>query len=148
MTKRYRLTARAQFHGEVRDPGYVFTLEDGERGPHRTVSAANPGAQIADHIGGETGMVDEPLYVEISDEHNAAIEEAEQKKLDEADLAAQETAEHGAKQPEAPEGKLKEDGPTIAEWVAAGYSADAYPPSGYASRSTPEEIAAFKPAAE
>ncbi|MGZ5987405.1 MAG: hypothetical protein ACXWLZ_00010 [Rhizomicrobium sp.] len=33
-------------------------------------------------------------------------------------------------------------GPTIAEWVAAGYKASAYPPSGYASKSTPEEIAA------
>lgn len=34
------------------------------------------------------------------------------------------------------------DGPTIGEWVAAGYSASVYPPSGYASKSTPEEIAA------
>ncbi|BEV43930.1 hypothetical protein [Afipia carboxidovorans] len=37
---------------------------------------------------------------------------------------------------------LREDGPTVAEFVAAGYPADKYPPSGYASRSTPEEIAA------
>jgi hypothetical protein len=33
-------------------------------------------------------------------------------------------------------------GPTIAEWVAAGYKAGAYPPRGYESKSTPEEIAA------
>lgn len=37
---------------------------------------------------------------------------------------------------------LREDGPTIAEYVSAGYLASNYPPNGYASRSTPEEIAA------
>lgn len=41
----------------------------------------------------------------------------------------------------------REDGPTIAEWVAAGYSAIAYPPSGYASKSTPDEIDAAGAAA-
>lgn len=35
---------------------------------------------------------------------------------------------------------LKLDGPTIAEFVAAGYLAANYPPEGYASRSTQEEI--------
>jgi hypothetical protein len=34
-----------------------------------------------------------------------------------------------------------DEGPTVAEWVEAGYSAKNYPPSGYNSRSTPEEIA-------
>ncbi len=34
------------------------------------------------------------------------------------------------------------NGPTVAEWVAAGYPASTYPPTGYESRSTPEEIAA------
>lgn len=38
-------------------------------------------------------------------------------------------------------GALRDDGPTIAEYVAGGYSASDYPPHGYASRSTPEEIA-------
>jgi hypothetical protein len=36
----------------------------------------------------------------------------------------------------------KDNGPTVAEWVNAGYLAANYPPSGYASKSTPEEIAA------
>ncbi|WP_143523902.1 hypothetical protein [Rhizobium rhizosphaerae] len=36
---------------------------------------------------------------------------------------------------------LRTDGPTVAEYVAAGYRAANYPPSGYASRSTAEEIA-------
>lgn len=38
--------------------------------------------------------------------------------------------------------ELRLDGPTVAEYVARGYKASAYPPSGYAARSTPEEIAA------
>lgn len=37
---------------------------------------------------------------------------------------------------------LKQDGPTVAEYVAAGYKASNYPPGGYASRSAQEEIAA------
>lgn len=37
---------------------------------------------------------------------------------------------------------LRQDGPTVGEYVEAGYPASAYPPKGYASRSTPEEIAA------
>jgi hypothetical protein len=39
--KRYRLLARAQLDGEVRQPGYVFTLAEGERGPHKTAVASN-----------------------------------------------------------------------------------------------------------
>ncbi|ARB26221.1 hypothetical protein HX787_10940 [Pseudomonas tolaasii] len=35
---------------------------------------------------------------------------------------------------------LKLDGPTIAEFVAAGYLAVNYPPEGYVSRSSQEEI--------
>lgn len=35
---------------------------------------------------------------------------------------------------------LLEDGPTIAEWIEAGYLATNYPPQGYASRSSQEEI--------
>lgn len=38
-------------------------------------------------------------------------------------------------------GELKTDGPTIAEYVAAGYPAKNYPPNGYASRSSDVEIA-------
>lgn len=35
---------------------------------------------------------------------------------------------------------LRLDGPTVAEYIAAGYKASNYPPQGYASRSTAEEI--------
>lgn len=37
---------------------------------------------------------------------------------------------------------LRDDGPTVEEYVAAGYLAVNYPPAGYASRSTPEAIKA------
>lgn len=40
-----------------------------------------------------------------------------------------------------PGGAIRTDGPTVAEFVAAGYPAKNYPPAGYASRSTPEEVA-------
>lgn len=33
-------------------------------------------------------------------------------------------------------------GPTVEEYVAAGYRAENYPPQGFESRSTPDEIAA------
>lgn len=36
----------------------------------------------------------------------------------------------------------KVDGPTVAQFVAAGYNPANYPPAGYASRSTDDEIAA------
>jgi len=36
---------------------------------------------------------------------------------------------------------LRTDGPTVAEYVAAGYKASNYPPDGYSSRSTEDEIA-------
>jgi hypothetical protein len=36
---------------------------------------------------------------------------------------------------------LRDDGPTVAEYVAAGYQATNYPPRGFTSRSTPKEIA-------
>lgn len=65
MAKRYRLLARAELDGAIRDPGYIFTLADGVLGPHRTVKATNKGAQITDHMNMEEALVDEPLYNEI-----------------------------------------------------------------------------------
>ena len=35
---------------------------------------------------------------------------------------------------------LRQDGPTVGEFVAAGYQATGYPPEGYASRSSQDEI--------
>jgi len=63
--KRYRLLARAQINGAVREPGYVFTLAPGEKGPMKTVVASQHGAQLVDHLSGGQELVDEPLYEEV-----------------------------------------------------------------------------------
>lgn len=68
MATKYRLLARAQLHGEVREPGYIFTLEDGEKGPHRTVRSSDHGAQLVDHIAQASDLVDEPLYEEVKEQ--------------------------------------------------------------------------------
>ena len=95
--KRYRLTARAEMHGEVRDPGYVFTLEDGQKGPHRTVSPRPDGSVAA--VGNAPGqMVDEPLYRELSDEENAAIDDQEAAAIAEANAHADACAARDAGQ--------------------------------------------------
>ncbi len=79
-TKRYRLLAKAQLEGEVREPGYVFTLAEGERGPHKTMVASNadgmawrqskevnwhPGWSMPDVY--TPMMRDEPLYEEVKE---------------------------------------------------------------------------------
>src|SRR5258707_2610428 len=66
--KRYRLLARAEIDGAIRDPGYLFTLPDGVRGPHRTVQSASHGAL------GHGVYRDEPLYAEVKDEPRPAPE--------------------------------------------------------------------------
>lgn len=89
-TKRYRLLARAEFHGAIREPGYVFTLAEGEVGPHRTVVASNHGAQITDHIATEQRLEDVPLYEEIVEKADAAEEAHAEPSLEQlkADLEA------------------------------------------------------------
>lgn len=47
-----------------------------------------------------------------------------------------------------PSEPLRTDGPTVAEFVTAGYLASNYPPTGYASRSSNEEVAAAVAAQE
>lgn len=80
--KRYRLLARAQIDGEVREPGYVFTLADGELGPHKTMVATNTGGvawrEFSEpellppearrfHSDKDDPMVDLPLYKPVTD---------------------------------------------------------------------------------
>lgn len=57
------------------------------------------------------------------------------------------TAERVPEGATAPKTALRDDGPTVQEFVDAGYLAVNYPPTGYASKSTPEEIAAAVEAA-
>jgi hypothetical protein len=73
--KRYRLLARAQVDGEVREPGYVFMLAEGERGPHKAMVATNTGGVAWRHFSEpdtrrwhaakDDAMRDEPLFVEV-----------------------------------------------------------------------------------
>lgn len=74
MTKQYRLLARAELHGAIRDPGFVFTLADGEVGPRRTVVASDHGAQITDHMNASESLVDVPLYEEVKEVTVAEVE--------------------------------------------------------------------------
>ncbi|MGK9200495.1 hypothetical protein [Sinorhizobium meliloti] len=59
-------------------------------------------------------------------------------------LGGQEGEDAGGDEREStPNGEaLRGDGPTVEQYVAAGYQAVTYPPSGYASRSTQEEVEA------
>ena len=69
ITKRYKLLVRAEMRGAIREPGYVFTLEDGQLGPQRTVVASDHGASISD-VERKDGLKDVPLYVELVDQAN------------------------------------------------------------------------------
>lgn len=69
----YRLKTRAEINGAIREPGYIFTLADGELGPHRTVVASNHGAQITDHMNSEQALLDEPLYEEVKEDDPAEV---------------------------------------------------------------------------
>ncbi len=65
---------------------------------------------------------------------------ADLKADDDRKAALAETAARRARR-KSGSGALREDGPTVAEFVARGYLASNYPPEGYASRSSDEEIA-------
>ena len=83
MAKQYRLLARAQLDGEVREPGYSFTLADGVRGPHKTMVGTNTGGVAWRHFSepellppdamrwhndGDDQMRDEPLFEEAKED--------------------------------------------------------------------------------
>lgn len=78
----YRLLARAEMHGAIREPGYIFTLAEGELGPHRTVVASNHGAQITEHMNADTALLDEPLYEEVKEPDAAEVRASERKQLE------------------------------------------------------------------
>jgi len=84
--RRCRLLARAQLDGDVREPGYIFTLAEGQLGPHKTMVASNDGGmawrrhqpphelkQLPDGYGWTMpdeytpAMLDAPLYEEVEE---------------------------------------------------------------------------------
>lgn len=88
-----------------------------------TTAAEEPGAK--NPAGGEAA--DQGTGTQTQEQVNAAAQsgytgaEAGQKNVD-------------------PNAELNQDGPTVEEYVKAGYKASNYPPEGYASKSTQEEI--------
>ncbi|MHB8272530.1 hypothetical protein [Bradyrhizobium sp.] len=79
----------------------------------------------------------EPMLKEW-EEHKAKSPESEAAKALDAEIHAPLVPEDGA----APAAKTGLKGPTLAQWLGAGYKASAYPPAPYESQNTPEEIAA------
>jgi hypothetical protein len=87
-----RLKTKALIDGAVRDPGYVFTLPDGVRGPHRAVAASHDRIDydIANGIDANRILpttMDEPLYDVLDEEHEKRVAELSAKHQ-------QELAEH------------------------------------------------------
>jgi len=71
-TRKYRLTHRAQMHGEVREPGYVFELsydvpgQPDELGPHKSIITGHERIDVNDDSTRKQPVaVDVPLYVPI-----------------------------------------------------------------------------------
>ena len=72
--KLYKLLVRAQMLGEIREPGFVFSLAEGEIGPHRTVCSSDHGANLVDHINTDQKLIDVPLYEAVVIEPEAVPE--------------------------------------------------------------------------
>jgi hypothetical protein len=92
----------------------------------------------------ETGRITRGITVTVSRVRNASVTVK--------DAAGREWNfhyQHGAaqleavvettKQQEPP--ALRQDGPTLKEWLAKGYKAEAYPPQGYAAKPEPNSAA-------
>lgn len=85
-------------------------------------------------------LVKKPFPFAVDGNQVVEVKEGEQDVSERCALVAVDhlgVAEYLNKQSPPP---LREDGPTVAEFVDAGYLALNYPPEGYASRSTQEEI--------
>lgn len=95
-------------------------------GETTTLAAGSPYAFVRDKFGRAVAEVDLPLHQKVFLSVTAHYREV-------PDVPEQLEADPTA---------LRQDGPTIAEYLSAGYPAENYPPYGYASRSTPEEIEA------
>lgn len=87
-----------------------------------SVANPHPGYGKDPNIINEFGHTMYPKWVKNSANEDVIVNSAEE----EAELLGTNT--------------LKEDGPTVKEYVEAGYKASEYPPKGYASKSTDEEI--------
>jgi hypothetical protein len=99
-----------------------------------TVANPHPGYGKDPNIGNELGHTVYPKMVGDTIVYNKAQEDA----LPKPEVENAPEAEHTdwVQRPVT----LKDDGPTVKEYVEANYKASEYPPKGYASKSTQEEI--------
>lgn len=88
-----------------------------------SVANPHPGYGKDPNILNEYGHTKYPMWVK----DKTGIDKIANNAEEEASIKGEET-------------QLKQDGPTIAEWIKAGYKANEYPPKGYASKSSKEEI--------
>lgn len=91
------------------------------------VSNPHPGFGKDPNILNEYGHTKYPMWVFSKIENKRIIVNSPMEE-------AQHTGEEAQAKP------LKQDGPTIGQWIAGGYKAKDYPPEGYAPKSTKEEI--------
>lgn len=83
--KRYRLLTRAFMHGALREPGHIFTLAEGEVGPHRTVIH---GADVVHQEGDRDAdrevpaAKDVPLYEEVVEETPESLEDRQHREIE------------------------------------------------------------------
>ncbi|MEI5996817.1 hypothetical protein H3V53_06265 [Paraburkholderia bengalensis] len=119
---------------------FILAAQEGERVweklVQKVVEKHEVDAHVADGWHTDAATALEAANAAEVEQENAALQaqiDATKAKLD--GRKAKKQAADGAD-------ALRTDGPTVAEYVAAGYQAVNYPPQGYASRSTAEEIAA------
>lgn len=86
------------------------------------VANPHPGLGKDPNIGNEFGHTVYPKMIYLADKTSVVVNNAEEEAI--------------------AKGETLNSGPTIAEWVAAGYKASAYPPKGYDSKSSDEEVKA------
>jgi hypothetical protein len=85
-----------------------------------TVANPHPGYGKDPNIGNELGHTVYPKYVTLENgEQKIVYSPGEENELT---------------------NNISDEGPTIKEYVEAGFKASEYPPKGYAAKSTPEEI--------
>lgn len=95
-----------------------------------------------DGVTAKTFNPGDPVVVgkDVRSDHVPGLEQAGYLGPDDAEVSSLSTAPAPVIIPH--QTQLREDGPTVAQYVAAGYQASNYPPQGYASKSTADEIAA------
>jgi hypothetical protein len=110
-----------------------------------TVANPHPGYGKDPNIGNELGHTVYPKYVKAASGEMVIVHsKAQEDALPKPETEDAPDVEHTdwVQRPVA----LKDDGPTVKEYVEAGYKASEYPPKGYASKSTQEEIDEYKEA--